>query len=132
MTSTLERPPVPPGALLVRVPVDGPSWARRLPPVPAGASLTVTVSAASLGRVPADDLVSSGYRVAGVVEPARLDETSSIHVLVPRSVQQEHPDWFRSLLRAADRALPCDLGPVRHRYAGTLRRHAQARGSGTP
>lgn len=112
----------------MRVPAEDGSWARLLPPLPTGASVTVTVSSTALRNVPADDLVSSGYRIAGVVDdPSAHGRGPAVLVLVLSELQQQHPTWFRALLGAAERALPCDLGPVQRAYATALTAHATAR-----
>lgn len=128
VTSIVERPTTPPpGAVLVRVPVVDGSWVAQLPPVPAGSSVTVTVTDERLRRVPADDLVSSGYRIAGVAGRGSPDGLDHVFVLVTRELQDGEPTWFRRLLAAGDRALPCDLGPVQRVHATSLRLHVEAR-----
>lgn len=126
MTSTVERSTIPPGAVLVRVFAHGLSWARSLPVVPGGATVTVTVSNGRLRQVPADDLVSHGYRVVGV-SPGRPRGTGDVvDLLVPRSLQEGHPGWWADLLGRADRAFACDLGPVRRLLGRELAVHAAA------
>lgn len=129
MTSTAERPAPPPGAVLVRVFAHGLSWARSLPVVPGAGTVTVTVSSPRLGRVPADDLVSHGYRVAGVSRSRPGGSGEVVDLLVPNELQVAHPDWFRELLGRADRAFDCDLGPVRRLLGPELALHAEALGA---
>lgn len=126
VTSTTARPSTPPGAVLVRVFAHGLSWARSLPVVPGGATVTVTVSNEHLGRVPADDLVSHGYRVVGVSSTRPRGSGEVVDLLVPREVRLAHPGWFRELLDRADRAFDCDLGPVRRLMSGELALHGDA------
>lgn len=126
MTDTDERPPTPPGAVLVRVFAHGLSWARSLPVVPDGRTVTATVSSPRLARVPADDLVSHGYRVAGVSSSRPRGAGDVVDLLVPRGLQLDHPGWFRELLERADRAFDCDLGPVRRLLGPELALHAGA------
>lgn len=126
MTSTADRPPTPPGAVLVRVFAHGLSWARSLPVVPGGATVTVTVSSGRLRRVPADDLVSHGYRVVGVTPSRPRGAGEVVDLFVPRDLQLAEPGWFRELLGRADRAFDCDLGPVRRLLGAELTLHAEA------
>lgn len=115
----------------MRVPAEDTSWARALPPLPTGASVTVTVSSNALRQVPADDLVSSGYRIAGVVDDLSAHgKGPAVLILVLAELQATHPTWFRELLGAAERALPCDLGPVQRVYGSALQVHATARAAG--
>lgn len=126
MTSTAERPTPPPGAVLVRVFAHGLSWARSLPVVPGGGTVTVTVSSPGLRRVPADDLVSHGYRVVGVSSSRPRGAGEVIDLLVPAELREAHPDWFRDLLGRADRVFDCDLGPVRRLLGAELALHTAA------
>jgi hypothetical protein len=126
VTSTVDRPTIPPGAVLVRVFAHGLSWARSLPVVPADATVTVTVSNPRLQRVPADDLVSHGYRVVGVAATRPRGTGDVVDLLVPLGLQERHPAWWRELLERADRAFPCDLGPVRRLLGHELEVHAAA------
>ncbi len=126
MTPTVKRATTPPGAVLVRVPADGPGWARSLPPVPSGTSVTVTVSDPALARVPADDLIGTGYRIAGVVETSVGPATSAVTLLVGPTLRTLEPTWFRALLGMADRTLHCDLGPVQRAFASTIQLHLGA------
>lgn len=101
----------PPGAVLVRLPAADPSWARRLPPVPAARTLTVTVGHPGLLPVPVDDLVSGGYRVVGLAEDQpRIGW--SIDILVPREVREDFPDWWQALTAQASRVFDLRFGPV--------------------
>lgn len=120
----VQAPRTPPGAVLVRVRPRGRSWVGQLPPVPAGATVTVTVTDDALAHVPADDLVSAGYRIAGVVAGATA--TPAVDLLVPGTLITAAPAWFRGLLDAAERAFDCDLGPVQALLGPELRLHERA------
>lgn len=97
----------------MRVFAHGASWVRSLPPVPGGHTVTVTVSSLRLTQVPADDLVSHGYRLAGVWEGhRRRGAGDSVDLLVPAELAGAHPQWWSDLLRQAARAFDLDLGPV--------------------
>lgn len=110
----------------MRVAVRGSGWVRRLPVVPRGDTVTVTVSTEPLRHVPADDLVSHGYRLVGVHGTGRRDTTAVADVLVPRELQLAHPTWWRQLLDVADRAFDCELGPVRVVLGAELALHLSA------
>ncbi|MBW3621202.1 MAG: hypothetical protein KY461_13235 [Actinobacteria bacterium] len=128
MTSTEERATPPAGAVLVRVFAHGLSWVRSLPVVPDGATVTATVSNPRLRRVPADDLVSHGYRVVGTSATRPRGAGDVVDLLVPRELRLAHEGWFRELLGLADRAFDCDLGPVRRLLGAELALHAAAAG----
>lgn len=128
MTSTAERLPVPTGAVLVRVFAHGLSWVRSLPVVPNGATVTATVSSSRLQRVPADDLVSHGYRLAGVSSSRPRGAGEVVDLLVLPELRSGHVDWFRELLGRADRAFDCDLGPVQRLLGAELALHVAAIG----
>lgn len=126
MTTTVELPATPPGSVLVRVPATVPSWVRALPPVPGGSTVTVTISHERLRGVPADDLVSHGYRIVGVHGARSGGAPAVVDVFVPRELQRAHPAWFRSLLGRASRAFDCELGPVRRLLGPELALHLDA------
>lgn len=132
MTSTVELPTRPPGAVLVRVFAHGLSWARSLPAVPGGDTVTVTVSSERLRRVPADDLVSHGYRIVGVHADRPRGRGDVVDIFVPSELQQTQPEWFRALLDVADRAFDCDFGPVRRLLGAQLSLHLAALEGPTP
>jgi hypothetical protein len=126
VTTTVELPTTPPGAVLVRVFAHGLSWVRSLPAVPVGTTVTVTVSSERLRRVPADDLVSQGYRIVGVHPDRPRGRGDVVDLFVTAELQAARPDWFRELLEVADRAFDCELGPVRHLLGGQLALHLAA------
>lgn len=110
---TVERLAPPPGAVLVRVRADAPTWIRRVPPVPSGQVVTVSVSDTSLRDVPSEELLRCGYRVVGV-HPwrAATDGHGAVDLLVTAPLIETHPAWWRQLLSVADRAFDLRLGPV--------------------
>lgn len=105
-------PPPPPGAVLVRVPAHGQGWAARLPAVPRGRVLTVTVGHDSLLPVPVDDLIAGGYRIVGVAD-TRRPVGDYVDVLVPGDLREGEPGWWQRLVAAADRVFDLRMGPVR-------------------
>jgi hypothetical protein len=111
--ATVERLAPPPGAVLVRVRADAPTWIARVPAVPAGHVVTVSVSDAALREVASEDLLRCGYRIVGV-HPwrAATDDHGSVDLLVTAPLVADHPRWWRDLLAVADRAFDLRLGPV--------------------
>lgn len=120
---------LPDGTLLVRVPAADRGWARTLPRVPGGRTLTVTVGLAELAPVPADDLVASGYRIVGVAADHR-PLGRLVDVCVPPDLREAHPAWWASLVARADRIFDPRLGPVARVLAAELALHRGAVSSG--
>lgn len=111
--ATVERLAPPPGAMLVRVRADGPTWIDRVPSVPAGNVVTVSVSDPALREVASEDLLRCGYRIVGV-HPwrAATDGHATVDLLVTAQLVESSPAWWRALLSVADRAFDLRLGPV--------------------
>lgn len=109
----VERLAPPPGAVLVRVRADAPDWIHRVPAVPAGDVVTVSVSDTALREVPSADLLARGYRIVGV-HPwrAATDGHGAVDLLVTAALIDHHPGWWQRLLGVADRAFDLRLGPV--------------------
>jgi hypothetical protein len=116
---------LPDGTLLVRVPAVDRTWARHLPPVPGGHTLTVTVGHADLAPVPADDLVASGYRIVGVAADHR-PLGRLVDVCVPPDLRAEHAAWWVAMVALADRVFDPRLGPVARVLAAELDMHRRA------
>jgi len=110
------------GTVLARMPARDRSWARRLPRVPEGRVLTVTVGDPGLMPVPLDDLVANGYRVVGDSADLRAGG-DRIDVLVPPDLRDAHPGWWYELASAADRVFDLTLGPVLEVLADELELH---------
>lgn len=117
------------GSVLVRIPVSGRGWARALPPVPAGGTLTVTLGHADLAPVPVDDLIASGYRIAGIAADHR-PLGAVVDVLVPPAVRAANPAWWTTLVTAADRVFDLRLGPVARVLAAEIALHRRAARTG--
>lgn len=116
---------LPPGALLVRVEVDDTGWVGGLPAVPAGDTVTVSVSEPRMMQVPADDLVSHGYRLVGV--SARQPATGAaavVDLLVSAAMRERHPAWWRALLGQASRVFDPRFGPAARVLRSELALHA--------
>lgn len=110
---TVERLAPPPGAVLVRVRAETPAWLDRVPPLPRGHVVTVSVSDPTLRDVDPEALLRAGYRIVGV-HPwrAATDGHGSVDMLVTSVVIESCPTWWRALLGVADRAFDLRLGPV--------------------
>lgn len=121
---TVERLAPPPGAVLVRVRADSPSWISRVPPLPRGEVVTVSVSEPSLREVPSQDLRRCGYRIVGV-HPWRpaTDGHGTVDLLVTAALIDTWPSWWRQLLSVADRAFDLRLGPVQRVLGQELALH---------
>jgi hypothetical protein len=119
-TRATRRPPE--GAVLVRVPAEGPEWASRLPVVPTAEVLTVTVNDASLVPVPVDDLIAGGYRIVGVTGRGR-GPLRCVDVLVPAGLREQEPVWWESLRDMAARVFDLRMGPVLAVLGEELDRH---------
>lgn len=122
--ATTEHLVPPPGAVLVRVRADSPAWISRVPPVPGGAVVTVSVSDPPLREVPSADLLRCGYRIVGV-HPwrAATDGHRTVDLLVTASLIQDQPAWWRQLLTVAERAFDLRLGPVQRVLGQELALH---------
>jgi hypothetical protein len=119
-------PPVPlDGSVLVRLTARDHTWARRLPPVPAHRTLTVTVGHPALLPVPVDDLVSGGYRIAGLANADR-PVGRTVDVLVPGDLRRDHPGWWQLLRADAERVFDLRHGPVQRVLAAEIDLHLRA------
>lgn len=116
---------LPDGTLLVRVPAADRSWARTLPRVPGGRTVTVTVGQADLAPVPADDLVASGYRIVGVASDRR-PLGRLVDLCVPPDLREANPVWWTELAARAERIFDPRLGPVARVLAAELALHRSA------
>lgn len=98
------------GATLIRLHAEGPEWIDRLPPVPVGEVVTVTVSDAALRQVPPQRLLETGYRVVGMHPPTADGPT--VDLLVSAEMAAGHVGFLRQLVGCADRAFDLRMGPV--------------------
>jgi hypothetical protein len=117
-------PPLPEGAVLLRLPVTGASWPELLPAVPAGSRVTVTVGRPEL-LPDAHAAASRGYLVVGAASDTRpLGDV--VDLLVLPELQQAAPGWWRGLLGQAHRAFDLRHGPVQQVLGAELALHARA------
>lgn len=126
MTAGLHRH-VPLDGALVRLAVEGPRWAERLPRVPAGFDVSVSFSTPEAAARHGAALAARGYRRAGVCRDERGGAGAYADVLVRQRLLDDHPGWWRALSRQADRTFSLALGPVQARLAEVLRVHAPRR-----
>jgi hypothetical protein len=116
-------PPTPaPDGALVRLLVHAGPWAEGIPPVPAGADVTVSFTDLDASLVHGEALGLLGYRLVGLGS-ADASAAPSADFLVPRALMDAHPTWWRALCEQADRAYDLAFGPVAARLAGVLRAH---------
>lgn len=116
----------PPDATMLRIVIDGPGWARRLPAVPLGCVLTATVSAPDVAAA-RSALEARGYTFAGVHRSALLPPgLEVVDLLVPAVVMADHPDWWRVMAGSAYRAFPLAFGPVLALLSDLLTLHVDA------
>jgi len=114
---------LPHGALLVRVPVQGPTWALALPQVPEGAQVTVTLGHPGLLPVDTGPVRARGYRIIGTASDSRpIGEV--VDLLVEPGLRDAAPRWWRQLQTQAERIFDLELGPVRRVLHAELSLHA--------
>lgn len=114
------------GGILVRLRAASELWIERVPPVPGGHVLTATVSSQSLGRIPADELVSRGIRIVGRHVPPKLGR-GTVDLLVPTALVEDAGPWLRQLLTQAERVFDLSHGPVRLVFADEIETHINGR-----
>lgn len=129
MLPSLPTTPPTDGSVLVRVTASDRGWPGRLPAVPGGMVLTVTVGHPDLLPVVVDDLVSGGYRIAGVASEHR-PVGRNVDVLVPVELRLGHPDWWNTLVGDAERVFDLRLGPVMRVLAAEIDLHLRALAAG--
>lgn len=100
----------PAGSALVRVHADGPEWIDRLPPVPAGHVVTVSLGSRAQASVTDDALAATGYRIVGPQPSTSLP--TAVELLVTGELMAIDPAWWSRLLGVADQAFDLRLGPV--------------------
>lgn len=102
------------------------AWPDRLPAVPPGHLVSVTVSTPSMAaRWP--EIEARGYRFAGEVAAPLLvratEVTDVVDIVVDQSLIDEDPLWWRSLARHAWHTFPLAFGPVLHVFSDVLDVH---------
>ena len=106
----------PPAGAIVRVACDNAGWARALPAVPAGGTVTVSLVHAASAEQRAQ-LEARGYRLVGVFPSMLADPDSAVaDLLVPEELIEDHPAWWRDLTAGALRVYSLQHGPVRRAF----------------
>lgn len=119
-------PPLPEGAVLLRLPATGPGWPASLPAVPRDSVVTVTVGRP--GLLPDEPQAAArGYRVVGAASATR-PIGDVVDLLVPLALQDAAPGWWAELLSRASRAFDLRHGPVQQVLGAELAMHARALG----
>ncbi len=118
-------PTVADGAVLLRLPAEDPAWAESLPPVPGGASVTVTLGHPDLVPEDPTGLWAAGYRVVGVASEER-PIGAVVDLLVPAELRAAAPEWWQQVLARARRAFDLRLGPVLSVLDAELAMHRRA------
>lgn len=111
-----------PGSLLVRVAASDSSWIEQLPHAPSGTSITVTVSHADLRAVPADELVSRGYRIVGDGAVGAGDN-GVVDLFLSGTFASAHPDFLEELRDVAARVFDLSFGPVQSLFSPEIAVH---------
>lgn len=123
----------PDGALL-RFSLPAGAWAENVPPVPGGATATVTFSSEQAEAEHGDALRLLGYTVLGVLAPTPgrtsltgMEPGETAEMLVSRAVLERHVTWFRSLLSQSAKAFDLSMGPVVGALRARWQPHVRAR-----
>ncbi len=117
-------PPLPDGAVLLRVPVRDPAWPQALPEVPDGAQVTVTVGRFEL--LPDLTVASArGYLVVGAASDTR-PIGDVVDLLVLPELREAAQTWWEELLGRSHRAFDLRHGPVQRVLASELAMHARS------
>ncbi len=123
----MAAPPLllPTGALLVRLPAAGPTWADTLPGLPEGVEVTVTLGRSELLPIDTGPLRQRGYRVIGAAS-ARRPIGDVVDLLVTDEVRDAAPGWWSALLTRAERVFDLSMGPVQRMLQPELAVHVRA------
>jgi hypothetical protein len=109
-------------AALLRVPTGRRDWAQDLPPAPPGQRVSV-----SFGRTPSD-APTDGQRRAldalGYVVVASHEGGQSADFLVPLTLAEAHPVWWRAMTEQAAQLFRLSMGPVARSLHDVLGPHA--------
>lgn len=116
---------LPEGALLVRVPAQGSTWALALPELPDGAQVTVTLGHPELLPLDTGPVRARGYRIIGTASDSR-PIGDVVDLLIDPGLRRAAPQWWRELQAQAERIFDLELGPVRRVLHAELSLHAAA------
>lgn len=117
------RPPEVDG-VLVRVNVGQGHWAENIPPVPTGATVTVSFGSEALATEHGEALALIGYDLVEMPLSQDLATDGVADFLVTVDVMERHPTYWRSLAEHATRAYHLALGPAAMVVADVVAAHA--------
>lgn len=131
MTVTSNRPSrrgesaAPPDGALLRLAVDSPEALGELPPAPKGDDVSVSFSSPRAEANAAAPFAARGYRTVGVSLGAAAPGRAVADLLVPQTVIDRHPRWWRELAGRAEEIFSLAAGPVQAAFAEVLRTHRE-------
>lgn len=111
----------PPAGVLVRYRADESGWTARVPAAPA-TGVTVSLSSRTVAVSSAQGLGALGYDYVGL-SPAPAAPDGVADFLVPQTLIDAHPDWWRTFAAGARQVFSLALGPVVVTLAGVLDTH---------
>lgn len=118
-------PTLPTGAVLVRLPAGEPDWPARLPALPDGEQVTLTLGRPDLLPLDTGPLRARGYRVVGAASEHR-PLGPVVDLLVTEALRARAPGWWSEVLASAERVFDLRLGPVQVVLRSELLLHARA------
>lgn len=111
---------------VVRLRAEGVSWAERLPALPEGHVVTLSVSPPTL--VDPSTLASRGYRFVGAGPPPLARASACIaDLVISEELIAADPSTWASLRGAALRVFPLANGPVAKLFASLVTAHGASR-----
>ena len=114
----------PESGALARLVIEHGCWAEELPPLPAGHTVTVAFSTTDLATEHAEAIERLGYRVVGAHDSPNPPATADF--LVPETLIESHPAWWRALIAQAGQVYVLELGPARFAIGPALHIHLRA------
>lgn len=115
--------------LVVRIDASTADWPRRLPAVPPGTTVTMTVSSSDL-VADADLLCTRGYVLVDVVPAPLLDgDDLVVDLVVPCGLADDWPGWWAAVTAVASGVFAAAHGPVSRVFADLLTAHQYRGGS---
>lgn len=107
----------------MRVTVGQGHWAEDIPPVPTGATVTVSFGSEAVAHEHGDALALLGYDVVEAPLPPDASFDGVADFLVTAEVMERHPTYWRSLAAHATRAYHLALGPAAMVVADVVAAH---------
>lgn len=111
---------------VVRLRAEGVSWAERLPVLPEGHVVTISVSPPTF--VDLSTLASRGYRLVGLgAAPLARASSCIVDLVISEDLISAHPSTWASLREAALKVFPLANGPVAMLFASLVTAHEASR-----